>query len=274
MSVVIQSGFLGNVEVIDNARICFDAHAATGTASGTASGASAAWVTDGETWTVWEGSGASVSLTITFASNLTTGYAALAAHNLGSASKSVALHTSTDGTNFSAHTGISTHAPDDDGAIVWLFANTSLRAVRFVFSGGSTAPQVAVAQAGEVLEFPRLSTFTGLPISESAQVRYRHQQSVTGDVLGRAVEGADLNFTLQIDYLPETFRTAAGDITWSGFKAHLEATGPFFVMSKPSSYPDDVAYARCVEHPRFERTMPNAAASGSVTLSCMGYRPA
>lgn len=265
MSVVIQSGFLGNIENIDNPRICFDRHTATATATSTASGSSAAWLVDGETWTVWEGGGTSQTVTLTFASAV-TGYAALAAHNLGSTGATVTCQ--------AGLTTVGSISPDDDGAIVFLFGNTTVTSVTFTISGGSAAPQIAVAQAGEVLEFPRLSTFVGLPISESQQVRYRHQQSIRGDVLGRAVEGADLRFDLQIDYLPETFRTAAGDITWSGFKTHLEATGPFFVMSKPSSYPDDVAYARCVEHPRFERTMPNAAASGSVTLSCMGYRPA
>lgn len=272
MSVIVQSGFVGNVEPIDNARVCFDAHAATGTASGSASGADPDWVTDGETWSVWQGSGASVSLTITFASTYTTGYAALAAHNIGSTGASVSLQTSTDGNTFTAPSGITAHSPDDDSAIVWLFGNASIRAVRFVFSGGSAAPQVAVAQAGEVLEFPRLANFVGLPISESERVSYRHQQSITGDVLGRAVQGAHLEFQVVIQHLPETFRTATGDITWKGFKAHIEATGPFFVIPKASSYPDDVAYARCTEQPRFERALPNAAASGAVTLSCMGYR--
>lgn len=118
---------------------------------------------------------------------------------------------------------------------------------------------------------PQLSVFTGLPISESKQVRYRHQQSIKGDVLGRAVEGADLRFDLTVQNLPETFRAASGDVTWKGFINHVDNTGPFFIAAKPSSYPDDVAYARAMERPRFNRERANLNNSGAVTFQCMGY---
>lgn len=272
MSMVIQTGFLGNTYDINNPRIGFDAHSATGTATSSATGADPDWVTDGETWTVWEGGNTSATLTITFPSSYATGYVGLAAHNLGSTGASVTLQTSTDGGSFTTPTGLSAHEPQDDSAIMWLFATTNLRAVRFVISGGSLAPQVAVAQAGEVLEVPQRSVFTELPISESEMVTYRHQQSVTGDVLGRAVLGSMLEFTLTINNLAETFRGALGDITWTGFRTHVKTVGPFFIATKPLKYPDDVAYARCKEHPKFERNRPNAKLSGSVSLECMGYR--
>jgi hypothetical protein len=271
MSVVIQSGFTGNAQPIDQPRICFDKHTATAAASGTASGYDPALVTDGETWSLWRASTFTSTLTITFASNQSTNYAALGAHNLGSGSSDVQLQTSTDGSTFVNATGISSHSPTDDSAIVWLFETASLRAIRFSFSGGFLPPTIGVAQAGEVLEMPQLSVFTGLPISESKQVRYRHQQSITGDVLGRAVEGADLRFDMTVQNLPETFRAAAGDITWKGFINHVDNTGPFFIAAKPESYPDDVAYARATERPRFNRERPNLNNSGAVTFQCMGY---
>ena len=225
MSVVIQSGFTGNAQPIDQPRICFDKHTATATASGTASGYDPALVTDGETWSLWRASTFTSTLTITFASNQSTNYAALGAHNLGSGSSDVQLQTSTDGSTFVNATGISSHSPTDDSAIVWLFETASLRAIRFSFSGGFLPPTIGVAQAGEALEMPQLSVFTGLPISESKQVRYRHQQSITGDVLGRAVEGADLRFDLTVQNLPETFRAAVGDITWKALSITLITSG-------------------------------------------------
>jgi len=269
MSVVIQSGFNGNLEPIDHPRLCFDTHTATPTATSTATGADVDWLVDGETWSVWEGGGTGQTVTLTFSGPLTTGYAAIAAHNLGSTGASVALQATTDGVVWSGI--VSSHDPADDSAIVWLFRNTSYRGVRFVISGGSAAPQIAVAQSGEVLEMPQLSVFTGLPISESKQVRYRHQQSIRGDVLGRAVEGADLQFDLTVQNLPETFRAAAGDVTWNGFINHVDNTGPFFIAAKPSSYQDDVAYARAMERPRFNRERANLNNSGAVTFQCMGY---
>jgi hypothetical protein len=260
MSVVIESGFTGISEPIDQPRICFDKHAATGTATSTASGYDPNWVTDGETWSVWRAGSTSSTLTISFSSQ-TTSYAGIAAHNLGSIGASVTCRV--------GGVTVGSISPSDDSAIVFLFSARSASNVQFVISGG--VAEVAVAQAGEVLEMPRLSVYTGLPISESKQVRYRHQQSITGDVLGRAVEGADLRFDLTVQNLPETFRAAVGDVTWRGFLNHVDNTGPFFIAAKPSSYPDDVAYARATERPRFQRERANADNSGTVTFQCMGY---
>jgi hypothetical protein len=262
MSVVIQSGFTGIAEPIDQPRICFDTHTATPTATSTATGANVAWLVDGETWSVWEGGGTSQTVTLTF-SSAATSYAAIAAHNLGSTGATVSCA--------AGGVTVGSISPDDDGAIVFLFGSTTVTTVAFTISGGSAAPQIAVAQAGEVLEMPQLSVFTGLPISESKQVRYRHQQSIRGDVLGRAVEGADLRFDLTVQNLPETFRAASGDVTWKGFINHVDNTGPFFIAAKPSSYPDDVAYARAMERPRFNRERANLNNSGAVTFQCMGY---
>jgi hypothetical protein len=262
MSVVIQSGFTGIAEPIDQPRICFDTHTATPTATSTATGADVAWLVDGETWSVWEGGSTSQTVTLTF-SSAATSYAALAAHNLGSTGATVSCA--------AGGVTVGSISPDDDGAIVFLFGSTTVTTVAFTISGGSAAPQIAVAQAGEVLEMPQLSVFTGLPISESKQVRYRHQQSIRGDVLGRAVEGADLRFDLTVQNLPETFRAASGDVTWKGFINHVDNTGPFFIAAKPSSYPDDVAYARAMERPRFNRERANLNNSGAVTFQCMGY---
>jgi len=262
MSVVIQSGFTGISEPIDQPRICFDTHTATPTATSTATGADVNWLVDGETWSVWEGGSTSQTVTLTF-SSAATSYAAIAAHNLGSTGATVSCA--------AGGVTVGSISPDDDGAIVFLFGSTTVTTVAFTISGGSAAPQIAVAQAGEVLEMPRLSVFTGLPISESKQVRYRHQQSIRGDVLGRAVEGADLRFDLTVQNLPETFRAASGDVTWKGFINHVDNTGPFFIAAKPSSYPDDVAYARAMERPRFNRERANLNNSGAVTFQCMGY---
>lgn len=260
MSVVIQSGFSGNSEPIDQPRICFDKHSAIGTATSTASGYDPNWVTDGETWSVWRAGSTSATLTISFSSQ-TTSYAAIAAHNLGSIGATV--------TCLVGGVTVGSISPSDDSAIVFLFSARSASSVQFVISGG--VAEIAVAQAGEVLEMPRLSVYTGLPISESKQVRYRHQQSIAGDVLGRAVEGAQLEFSLTVNNLPEIFRAAVGDITWRGFLDYLDTVGPFFIAAKPQSYPDDVAYARAAERPRFTRETPNFRLSGSVTFNCIGY---
>ena len=254
MSVVIQSG------IDDKPRICFDKHNSTVGVTSSASGYDPDWMLDGETWSVWQAGGTTQTITLSFSSQ-TTSYAALAAHNLGSIGASVTCQV--------GGVTVGSISPTDDSAIVFLFSSRSASQVQFVITGGTA--EIAVAQAGDALEMPQLSVFTGLPISESKQVRYRHQQSVTGDVLGRAVEGADLRFDLTVQNLPETFRAAAGDITWKGFINHVDNVGPFFIADKPSSYPDDVAYARATERPRFNRERPNLNNSGAVTFQCLGY---
>lgn len=254
MSVVIQSG------ISDKPRICFDKHTSTVSTTSSASGYNPDWMLDGETWSVWRAGSTTQTITLSF-STQTTSYAALAAHNLGSIGASVTCQV--------GGVTVGSISPTDDSAILFLFSSRSASQIQFVITGGTA--EIAVAQAGDALEMPQLSVFTGLPISESKQVRYRHQQSVTGDVLGRAVEGADLRFDMTVQNLPETFRAATGDITWKGFINHVDNVGPFFIAAKPSSYPDDVAYARATERPRFNRERPNLNNSGAVTFQCMGY---
>lgn len=271
MSVIVQTGLPeAAAQDINNPRICYHKRTATASASNSASGYDPTWLTDGETWSAWQAGSTSVLVTLDFGSSVSVSYAGLAAHNLGTIGASVQLLSSTDGSSFSTISGISSTSVINDSALLWLFAQISVRALRFVISGGSAA-EIAVAQAGLALEMPRASVYTALPISESKQVRYRHQQSIRGDVLGRAVEGSDLQFDVSIQHLPEAFRAAIDTVSWDGFKAHVEDTGPFFIATKPGKYPDDVAYARCIEQPRFNRTLPNAEASGEVVLSCMGY---
>lgn len=262
MSVVIESGFTGVLQPIDQPRICFDVPSMTASATSTATGSDVSWVTDGETWTVWEAGSTSATLTLSFSTDILT-YAAIAAHNLGSTGATVTCRVG--GVNKGSI------SPDDDSAILFLFDTTATSSVQFVISGGSAAPQIAVAQTGQALEMPQLSVFTGLPISESKQIRYRHQQSIRGDVLGRAVEGAELRFDVTVQNLPETFRAASGSVTWKSFLNYVDSFGPFFIAAKPESYPEDVAYARAVERPRFNRERANLNNSGAVTFQCMGY---
>lgn len=258
MSVVIASGFTGNVEPINHPRICYDRPAITASASGSADGYDPQWVADGETWSVWEADAASASLSLAF-SPTPVSYAGIAAHNLGSTGATITC---------SAGGSIS---PTNDDAILFLFAEGTMSGVSFSISGGSAAPRIAVAQAGLALEMPRLSVFTGVPISESRNVSYRHQRSITGDVLGRSTEGAQLEFSLTVNNLPEEFRESTAAVSWKNFVRHTDRVGPFFIAAKPEKYPDDLAYARVTEPPRFSRETPNRLLSGSVAFNCVGY---
>ena len=273
MSVAIGTGFTGVAQDIDQPRICFDAMPATAVvASGSAPGSDPEWVTSRETWDYWTADDATAQINIGFGAAVSIDYIGIAAHTLGSTGATVRpAFQLTDGGAYAVAPDVLAHDPTDDGAILFLFAPRAVWGVRLLISGGVSAPQIGVFQSGQALEFPRKSLYTGQPISESKSVTYRHQKSIRGDVLGRAVEGSGMDFSVDISNLPETFRAAAGDITWKGFVRHSESVGPFFIAPKPFSYPDDVAYAQVKDQPRFQRALANKAASGQVVLNCSGY---
>lgn len=263
MSVFIEPGFTGNDEPINNPRICYAKHDVALTVSASAPGFNKDWLLDGETWNFWRGNQTTQFIRMTF-TDATTGYAAIAAHNLGTTGASITCQVN----GVTVAGGVQ---PQDDSDIVFLFDNRTANDVLLFVFNGTANPEIAVVQTGPVLEMPRKSVYTGLPISESKQVRYRHQQSIRGDVLGRAVEGAELAFDMTVQNLPETFRTSTADVSWKGFLNHVDNVGPFFIAAKPQKYPDDVAYAQATERPRFNRETPNSRLSGAVTFQCKGY---
>lgn len=272
MSVYLETGFTGKAQPIDQPRIGFEAISGTGSSAQSATGVDPDWVTDGETWTIWRAQDTNfAALEVAFGQATTIDYIGIAAHNLGSIGATINIQTLSGG-SFSTIAGMNSLQPDDDSAILALFDPVSVDGIRLAIFGDPTSPpEVAVFQGGRALELPRLCNYVGMPISESKQIRYRHQQSITGDVLGRAVEGAELQFAVEVDNLPETFRIDTDPISWKGLVRHIDDVGPFFIAGKPSSYPDEVAYARCRERPRFERVLANADVAGAVTFQCLGY---
>lgn len=269
MSVYIGTGYEGEIVPLSYPRLCWRAYTATATASTAAAGTSVDSVTDGETWSYWTAGAASSTLTLTFSALSEVGYIGLAAHNLGTIGATVRpLFQASSGGAFEAADDVPANDPEDDRAALWLFNARSVWGVRLEITGASAPATIAVAQAGPAMEIPRKSVYTGLPISEAEQIRYRQLQSIRGDVIGRATEGAELAFDVQINNLPEDFRRSAD---WQAFKAHMTNSGAFFIAPKPGQYPDDVAYARVTERARFERALANRNASGTVTLRCAGY---
>jgi hypothetical protein len=88
------------------------------------------------------------------------------------------------------------------------------------------------------------------------------------------VESAELAFDVSIQNLPEDWRLATGVNSWQAFTAHVRDVGPFFVATRPSRYPEDVAYGVANERPRFNRARPNREIAGEVDLTFQGYKRA
>lgn len=268
--IYIASGHIGVASELDHPRFCFQKWPATATATSTAAGTEPAWVMDGETWSQWKAGSGGASLTLAFGAARDVSYLGIAAHDLDLSGSTIRVQIDT-GAGFTDVAGLNAIQPPDDSAILCLLGPVSCVAVRLVITG-AVAPYVGVMQAGLAMELPRRATYTALPISESEQTSYRHAQAVKGAVLGRAVQGAELAFQIDIAHLSEEWRQAAGVASWQAFTKHVRDVGPFFVASRPSKYSDDVAYGQVTQRPRFDRAIPNHRLAGSISLAFKGYK--
>lgn len=255
---------------LDHPRICFHKWPATVSASSTSPGTDTAWVMDGQTYNKWRAGAASGSITLTFPEAQCVTYIGIAAHEFDLAGSTISVQADS-GSGFVDIAGLTGIAPTDDSAILCLVALASASAVRIVFNGTS-APRIGVLQAGLSMNFPRQCTYTAMPISESEQTTHRFVQSIRGEVLGRIVEAAELGFTVEIANLSEDFRSADGVVSWPALTKHVRDEGPMFIATRSSRYRDDVAYGVMIERPRFNRTVPNHAISGTVSMSFKGYK--
>lgn len=268
--IYIETDFIGIDEPLTHPRFAFHKRAATYTATNSASGADVAWLGDGETWSQWTAGSASVTVTMTFSGTRAIDYVGIAAHDFDLAGSTINLQIDT-GSGFATVAGLGSVQPTDGSDILFLISPVNADAVRIVVTG-SSAPSMAVFQAGKVMELPRLTTYTALPISESEQTSYRTARSIRGQILSAVIESAELNFSIDIQHLSETWRRASGVASWGAFIDHVRTVGPFFVASRPSAYPEDVAYGRATERPRFNRAIPNANVAGEFTVQFQGYK--
>jgi hypothetical protein len=264
--IVLQSGFTGTSVDLNHPRLCWRKLAGTISASSAAEGFNAAFAYSEELVNAWKPTAVPADWTITFPAAAPVSYVGIGAHTLGSSGATVELQRLVSGL-WVTFPGCAL-TPTDDAAILFLIAPIDLASIRIRITG-------AVAEIGYILtglatEIPRMSRFTGLPITESQRVEYRDNTSMTGKPLGRTVQRDGLEFDIEIKNLPEAFR--AGE--WAPFREAMERSGRqfFFYAPKPQKYPDEVALAWQREPAPFERTVPNFRLSGSVSMTCGGYR--
>lgn len=255
---------------LDHPRICFHKWPATVTATSTSPGTNTAWVMDGQTYNKWRAGSGNGSITLTFSDARNVNYIGIAAHDFDLAGSTLSVQVNT-GSGFENVIGLASVVPGDDSAILCLIGPVLATAVRIVFAG-PTAPRIGVLQAGLSMNFPRQCTYAALPISESEQTTYRLVQSIRGEVLGRIVEAAELGFTVDIANLSEAFRQDDGIVSWPALTKHVRDVGPMFIATRSGRYRDDVAYGVMTERPRFNRSIPNYAISGTVSMNFKGYK--
>jgi hypothetical protein len=144
--------------------------------------------------------------------------------------------------------------------------------LRIADPGGASLPTIGHVRAHRVLEWPQRAQFTGLPITEARQIEYEFNQSQTGEWLGQTTKRRGLAFNVTIDNLSEAFSADTGPTGYRSFRDHADAGQPFFVATRPSKYPDEVAYCFADSLIESERVTPNFRISRSVTMSLRGYQ--
>lgn len=260
MSVVIATG----VTNTDLPRIGWRAITGTITASTAASGFAAALAATAQTYSAWKPTALPATWAVNAGSAQAVNYAAIGAHDIGTASATAFVEYLVGST----WTQAATVTPSDDTAILFLFPQVSAQEWRIRITG-TTAPRVGNIRFGRVTTLPRLSTFApSLPITEAEQFTYNVNVSSTGEWLGRSVVASGLQFSVQIEHVSEAF--AAGE--WADFRKHCnEGDATFYIAPKPAKYPKEVAYAWPNETVKAERTLPNKEISRTIDLQCGGY---
>ena len=267
MSVVIEAGFTGVAQGLNNPRLCWRKVAGTVTASTEAEGFDAEFAYSEELVNAWKPTAIPADWTVTFDDDAEVSFIGIGAHTIGSSGATVKVQVA-DGLGGWDDIAGSEVSPSSDDALLFLFDAVEVGGVRVVLTG--EIAEIGYILTGQATEIPRLAQFTGLPITESQQVEYRDNTSMTGKPLGRTLQRDGLEFTVEIENLPETFRSTE----WAAFREAMERGGRqfFFYAPKPDKYPDEVALAWQRQPAPFERAVPNKNISGAINMTCGGYR--
>ena len=268
MTVIAQTDFVGADYNLNHLRTAWRRMAGTVTATTSADGFAAANAGTPRTDTAWRPTGtAPHSWTLTPGAATQISYVGIAVHDLGTQNATVSVQVDT-GAGFATVAG-ATVSPEDDEAILFLIAPVSVDAVRLLISATDAAPTIGVISSGMVTEWPRPAVWTGLPITESERIRFADNQSDTGNWLGRTKTADGLEFKVEVNNLPESFRQGE----FKEFRAHTNGEGAtFFLALRSADYPDEVAYCWTNSAVRMQRQRPNRRISGSVSIDCRGYR--
>lgn len=273
MAVVIETGFTGITYDLTHLRIGWRRITGTATASSAAAGFAASNANTVRTDSAWRSDslpGSAATWTLTFDADADVSYVGIAGHDLGTQNATVEIEVSDGLGGWDAVAGSSV-SPVNDDVILWLFDTVNTDAIRLTISVADDDPTIAVVSAGAVTEWPRRAVWTGTPITESDTVTFVNNLSDTGNWLGRTRTQTGQEFSVQVNNLPETWRV--GELP--DFKAHANGEdATFFIALRPGDDPNELAYAWSTDTVMATRDRNNRPISGSITLKCMGHKPA
>ena len=263
--IVIESGFTGDLYPLDHPRIAWRTFPGTVTASSEADQFDAIFAAQPQTWNSWQPTAMPATWEIDAGDDERVSYFAISGHDLGSLGITVHFEV-WDGSDFVV---VLSHSPDDNGPILALIDPVDAEKVAFRFTGGTGNPTISNLRIGDVTEWPRLSTFTGTPITDARQIAYRDNESQTGEFLGRTVQRSGLQFGLEVQYLPEDWIASE----YADFREFCDrGDGTFWIAPKPGKYLHEVAYAKPAQPIEAPRATPNHRISRDVSMSLRGFQ--
>lgn len=237
MAVVIQAAF-SPARPLTHARIAHATITRTGTlsASGEQAGFEADAALNSLTYEFWKPDALPATWRIDAGSAVSVDYIAIAAHTLATEGASVKPQWSDNDSAWNDITGISAHAPADDGPILFLFAAESHRYWRIQVTG-TTIPSVGVVFIGAALAMPRPIYGGHSPLDLSRTTVIRPQTSERGQFLGRSIVRSGFHADFSWRHLtPDFYR--------SEFEPFVEDAleSAFFLAWRPSTYVEGVGY--------------------------------
>jgi len=272
MSVVIETGFAGNTYPLSHGRVCWEWYKdATPSATTSEAGFPAANAVPPRTDNAWRPTEVPATWTLTFAvAESPVSFVGIAKHDLGSLNATIAVEYDIGGV-WTAFTGAGALQPEDDNPILLLVEEIDCDAVRVRITAADDNPTISVIMVGEADEWPRPFQWIGQPITEGDRIRFENTIAVTGNWLGRSIAAQGIQFSVTMNYVPETWRQTG----FADFKTYANGIDAvFFIALRPGTYPKEVAYAWATDVVTAERAMPNKKISTAVEMNCQGLRPA
>jgi hypothetical protein len=209
---------------------------------------------------LWKGASAALT-TVDVANDGVTqiDYVAIAGHNFNSAGISVKVQVDV-GAGYVDRTVA--QIPNDDGPIIFrLPVISSVVSVRIHMAAGSAPPEMAVVYVGRSTILQRRIYVGHTPITMGRSVAVANGISENGNYLGAVIVGQVYETSINLENLTASWYRTNLD----PFIAVCKYTPAFFAW-RPSTYPNEVAYAWVTNDPRPENQRSNGMMSISLDL--------
>jgi hypothetical protein len=213
----------------------------TPTATDTAAGYDVRNIVDLRDFTFWQAASAGTKyLTVNCGSAKSADTLGLFGHNFFTASASVSLESSTNGSAWTQR--VAPFTPVSDHAQLVKFPSASAQYWRLKMVTASIAPRIAVPMVGTRLTFPFPPLPPHVPVQESVMAQVG--RSTGAHVLGVAISYFPISISVKFQNPDRTWVYANWDPWWLAYGRYLN---PFFWAWDLDTFPYDVRYLQLNE---------------------------